>query len=70
MKIKIEDNIPIPHGYGDNSYSGTVRKLKKGQSFAFHTEVIKNTLYQTALRGGFKITIRREGDHFRVWRLS
>lgn len=71
MKIKIDNNVPIPKCYQSRSiHKEILNKMKVGQSFTFGGEVSRNSLYVSASRLGIKVMIRAEGDHSRIWRVE
>ena len=66
---KIEKNVPLPQGWDvrASGLSETLRALEDGDSFYFTGS--KTSPHVLARRMGIKITVHKEGDGFRVWRV-
>lgn len=66
---EIEKNVPLPQSWNVRA-SGlpeTLRALEAGDSFHFNGP--KTSPHVLAWRLGIKITLRKDGDGFRVWRV-
>ncbi len=72
--VKVEKNIPIPpkKSRAKNNYVPLLKAMEVGDSFVFDREEMRtNTFYVTALRLGYKITVREIDDNQnRVWLLE
>jgi hypothetical protein len=75
MSYTIEDNVPLPacrQGL-KGGYSGTVRSLKPGQSFFCGDKPrssIQSQTWAIAKKTGAKFSVCKEGEGFRVFRVS
>lgn len=75
MELTIEKDIPIPAkiSHGANSWS-ILSEMKVGDSVAVSQTNNPNsrraTIASSARHYGVKVTIRSEGDNFRVWRIK
>lgn len=64
--ISIDKRIPLP----DRSTKYPWREMEIGDSFCCNTEVIRSGAVSAGKRYGLKFTVKKEGDHFRVWRIK
>jgi len=65
--IKIDKDIPLPPLSKQSGQAAALRQCKKGDSFVVE---LRTSIHTIASRLGISIATRREGDKFRVWRLS
>lgn len=75
--LKIESGIPVPEHYGKGNYrgvSGTLRKLKVGQSVLLeqyeNTHTPSRLAHQVKKATGFVFVCRAVEGGVRVWRAS
>ena len=69
-KIKFDRGIPIPPKAA-TAAAIEVDKMRVGDSFKMpDTQANRMGVYNAAKAQGFKITIRKDGSKFRVWRIS
>lgn len=62
-EIKIDKGVPMPTKYPWKS-------MEIGDSFVFPYRPSNKGLYRCAAHAGIKISIRKEGDGIRIWRIA
>ena len=68
-EIEIEDDVPLPDPATTRRYP--FNKMKVGQSFTADKKVISSVAANHKVRPqDGRFTSRREGDHYRVWRIK
>jgi hypothetical protein len=69
-KPKIERGIPIPARYSrqSNELVEAMKKMKVGDSFAWHTQT--TVVFRAAVYAGIRITTRKTNQGQRIWRTA
>lgn len=68
--MKVEKGIPIPKRRHGVRGKYPLEELEPGDSFWVKDEQDTNLCRVYARRHGIRMTRRREGDGFRIWRLE
>lgn len=71
--MKIQKNIPIPGTSRGIELTATLKRMEIGDSAAFPIKNFRSQrtmTYHAATSLNIKVTIRKEKDSFRVWRVQ
>jgi len=74
MKMKIENNVPLPtdgaRGRKASKESELALKMRPGDSLLCFDKMIYKRIIRVMAKKGIKYVSRKEGDGWRVWRLD
>jgi hypothetical protein len=70
MERDIEKGIPMPEPKRRGKWEELIKKMKVGDSVTVDSITQAQIMHAAANRNNAKVTVRREGGGYRVWRFK
>jgi hypothetical protein len=68
--VKIEKRVPVPPTGKTTGMMEAMRTMKVGDSFALPQGLQPYSTHAYAKTAGIKITVKKQKDGYRVWRIA
>jgi hypothetical protein len=70
VALKLEKKIPVPRTGKTTGMTDLMQKMAVSESFRLPDGLKAAHPHAYARKLGIKVTVRREGDGYRVWRIA